>query len=450
MTDEVPTAGATRGPPADEPDIGAGGPEQHTVGAEEKGDAPTARSDFRLLWTGQTVSLVGDQFMLVALPLMAVTTLGVAASQAALLPFAFKFPFLLLGLPAGAILDRMRRRPTMIVSEVAQLVSCLLVAVLAMAHALPFWLLMGLIGVNGCVVVFFQVAYTSYLPSLFGGSSTLQRANARLQLSESVSRSVGPMAAGPLIALTGPAGAILVNSGSFLASAATLLGIRHREPPPQAEQREPGWLAREIREGLGFVLRHPLLEPVLMCGAVYVLFQSMVTTILVLYCAGVLKLGVAAIGLVVGAAALGYPIGNLVCGRLVDRIGTTRTIVLGATLSVSGFVIMGIAGAAGSVPGLIAGSIVHGIGEGAFGPTWTTLRQTSTPARLLGRVNSVERFLLWGVVPLGSLVSSVFIALIGLAGTFWVGTVGTALCLLPLLRRGVLAELRTVPQQRTD
>ncbi len=437
MSQEVPAAGTAPAPPPDD----AGGAD-----AGQELNSPTARRDFRLLWAGQSVSLLGDQFMLVALPLMAITTVGVSASKAALLPFAFKLPFLVLGLPAGAILDRIRRRPTLISSEIIQLLSFLLMGVLAAFGALSFALLVLLVVINGCVTVFFQVAYTSFLPSFLKEPRALQRANARLELSESVSRSVGPAIVGPLIALTGPVGAIFANSGSFLASAATLLGIRNREEPPRAEKRMKGWLRKEISEGLNFVIRHPILEPVLMCGAVYVLFQGMVNTILVLYCSQVLKLGFAEIGLVIGAAALGFPLGNLTSNRVVEKIGPLPAIVLGASVSAAGFVLMPIFGSIGSVAGLVAGSIIHGVGEGTFGPTWLTLRQTITPAPLLGRVNSVERFLLWGVVPLGSLAASILIALIGLPDTLWVGSLGTVACLPPLLRRGVLAGLR----RRTD
>jgi hypothetical protein len=104
-------------------------------------------------------------------------------------------------------------------------------------------------------------------------------------------------------------------------------------------------------------------------------------------------------------------------------------------------VLIPVAGGAGLTAGLVAASIMHGVGEGAFGPTWSTLRQTVTPAGLLGRVNSVERFLLWGAVPLGSLLASLSIRLTGLAGAMWIGALGTVLCLPPLLRRGVLASL---------
>jgi MFS family permease len=412
--------------------------------------APGERRDFRLLWTGQSISLLGDQLMVVALPLMAVTALGVSAAQAALLPFAMKLPFLLLGLPAGAILDHVRRRPVLLAGEAVQAACFLLVALLAAGGALPFWLLMVLVGVSGCATVFFQVAYTSYLPSLITEPRVLHRANARLQLSESVSRSVGPALAGPLIAVAGPVGAMLANAGSFLVSAGTLGGIRHREPRREPVVRVSGWLARDIKEGLAFVVRHPLLEPILLCGATYVLFQGVVMTILVLYCLQVLHLGAAVVGLVVGAAALGYPIGNLACARIADRIGPVRTIVAGAVTSVAGFAVMPVSGSAGLVTGLVAGSVLHGIGEGVFGPTWTTLRQTATPPALLGRVNSVERFVLWGVVPLSSLAAAALISAVGLAGALWVGALGTALCLPPLLRRGVLAGLRPAPGTPED
>src|SRR6266498_3027236 len=153
-------------------------------------DAPTARRDFGMLWAGQSLSLLGDQFMDIGLPLLAVTVLGVSAARAALLPFALFLPFLLLGLPAGAILDRLRRRPVLIACDSVQLASYLTIAVLATLHLLPFWLLMVLVGVCGFATVFFQVAYSSFLPTLFCEQRSLQRGNARLFFSESVSRSV--------------------------------------------------------------------------------------------------------------------------------------------------------------------------------------------------------------------------------------------------------------------
>jgi predicted MFS family arabinose efflux permease len=223
-----------------------------------------------------------------------------------------------------------------------QAVSYLAVALLAVTQRLPFWLLLLLIGINGCATVFFQIASTSYLPALLADPRSLQRGNIRLQLSESLSRSLGPALAGPLIAATGVASAVLA-AGTFVVSVLTLLGIRHREQRPAPPGIQRGWLVRDVRAGLAFVAHHRLLEPVLSCGTVYVLVQSMVMAILVLYC-GQVQLRAAAIGLVVGAAALGYPIGNLARGRLTDRLGAPRTLVMGAVVSVLGIVLIPVAG----------------------------------------------------------------------------------------------------------
>jgi len=416
-----------------------------TAGA---GNAPTARRDFALLWTGQSTSLLGDQFMVLALPLLAVTVLAASPAQAALLPFALYVPFLAFGLPAGAIVDRLARRPIMLLCDAIQCAAFLAIAALAVIGALSFPVLVLLVAVAGCATVFFQVAYTSYLPELFADPRDLHRGNARLYLSESVARAAGPAIAGALVRLSGVLWTVALNGLTFAVSAVALVAIRHRESPHvPATARTRGWLARDVREGLRFVFSHDKLEPVFLCGAVYVLFLSMVEASLVLYCRNVLGLDAIGIGIVVGAAAAGYPLGNLLSGRLVDRLGIPRTLVAGATVSVTGIVLMPVAGSAGSVVGLVAGSVVHSAGEGAFGPTSLTLRQTVTPSGLLARVNSVQRFLIWGMIPLGSLLAALTISIAGLSGAVWVGAIGTVLCLPTLIRRGIRTAL--LPERHT-
>ncbi|MEU7828728.1 MFS transporter [Nonomuraea sp. NPDC049129] len=426
----------------------------------------TADRDFGLLWAGQSLSLFGDQFMTLALPLLAVTVLGASPAQAALLPFALFVPFLPLGLPAGAIVDRLPRRTVMLVCDGVQVLAFGAIWVLAVLGGLTFPVLFALILVSGCAVVFFQVAYTSYLPSLYGEAEALHRGNTRLALSESAAKALGPMAAGPVIAALGLVGAIAANMVSFTASLTSLALIRHREKvatelsttaPGTApgsgtttpgHGREPGWMRRDIAEGLRFALRHPILRPVLACGTVYVLALSMVETSLVLYCRNVLGLSPGWIGVVIGAAAAGYPIGNLLSTRLIRRLGSPRTLVLAASVSVLGIVAMPALGSLGGAPGaigLVAGSIVHCVGEGAFSPTSITMRQVLTPASLLGRVGSVQRFLLWGAIALGSLLAAAATALGGLAAAVWIGALGTILCLPALLQRGIRAAMTSAP-----
>lgn len=403
---------------------------------------PTVRRDFALLWAGQSLSLFGDQFMTLALPLLAVTLLGASPAQAALLPFALFLPFLPLGLPAGAIVDRLPRRTTMLVCDGVQIVAFGSIFVLAVTGALTFPLLFCLVLLSGSAVVFFQVAYTSYLPSLFHDERDLHRGNTRLALSESTAKAVGPIVAGPVIAVVGLAGAVAANTVSFLVSVLSLTSIRHREERPAAAARERGWLRRDIAAGLRFAIGHPLLEPVLTCGTVYVLFLSMIETSLVLYGRDVLGLSTLGIGVVVGAAAAGFPIGNVLSARLIRRFGAARGLVVAASVSVTGIVLMPLFGSYGGLlgtVGLVAGSILHGVGDGAFGPTSVTQRHTETPAELLGRVASVQRFLIWGAVALGSLLASLAIELTGLRGAVWIGGLGTVLCLPALFRRGIRA-----------
>ncbi|MEV4015543.1 MFS transporter [Nonomuraea angiospora] len=404
-----------------------------------------ARRDFGLLWAGQSLSLFGDQFMTLALPLLAVTVLGATPAQAALLPFALFLPFLPLGLPAGAIVDRLPRRTVMLVCDGVQVIAFGAIWVTAVTGVLSFPLLFALVLLSGCAVVFFQVAYTSYLPGLFPDPGELHTGNTRLALSESTAKAVGPMAAGPVIGLLGVAGALLANTVSFAASLVTLVAIRHREAPPAVTVRERGWVRRDVAAGLRFALGHPVLEPVITCGTVYVLFLSMVETSLVLYCRNVLGLSPQWIGIVVGAAAAGYPIGNLASAFLIRRLGSPRALMLAATVSVLGIVAMPVLGAHGSLgaAGLVIGSIVHCVGEGAFSPISLTLRQTQTPPELLGRVSAVQRFQLWGAVALGALLASGATALAGLESAVWIGALGTILCLPALLRRGIRTAVLT-------
>lgn len=419
---------------------------QPTVPVSDRPTEPQASHGmgaFRYLWAGQSVSLLGDQLMIIALPLLAVITLHHSAAEAVLLPFGLYFPFLLLGLPAGAIADRSRKRRLMIVCDGVQLIVFMAIAVLAAERQLPFPLLLVLVGVAGCATVLFQVSYTSYLPHLISEEAALHKGNSRLFLSESLSQTLGPMAAGPIIAFLGPIAAVAANASTFLVSILTLSAIRHPEPRQEVAARPRGWMRTEVREGLRFALRHPLLQPVLVCGSVYVLFLSMVEAIMVLYCRDVLHLSALKIGIVIGAAAAGFPIGNIVSGRLRARVGVARTLVCGACVSVAGLVSMAVAGnVLRSAAGLVVASVVHGLGEGTFGPTALTLRQTETPANLLGRVNSIQRFLIWGAIPLGSLLASAVTAFAGLTAAMWVGGLGTVMCLPPLVRRGILQGLR--------
>lgn len=407
--------------------------------------------DFRFLWAGQSTSLFGDQFLKFVLPVLAVQLLGVSESKAILLTFSLSVPFLIIGLPAGAIVDRLPRRLTMIVCDGTQAVIYTLTAILAFYGALTFPLMMFFMLLAGSAFVFFQIASTSIIPEIFRTGRDMQRGNSRLFLSESVMETLGPMTAGPLVAAFGVVSALVINAVTFIGSLSAFLFIKAGDARPDSEsdKKEKGWLYRDIREGLAFVISHPRIEPVVSCGVIYVLFARMIEVSLVLYCLNVLGLSAATAGVVVGIAAVGFPVGNILSPHALNRFGTARTLVFGAVVSIAGLIMIPVSGAAGNVAALLAASFVHGLGEGLFGPTALTLRQSETPVKLLGRMNSVQRFFMWGAIPLGSLLTAFFVSLVGLSGVLWIGGVGTSLCLPMLLRRGIWKELRT-PNPQSD
>jgi len=398
--------------------------------------------DFSMLWAGQSLSMFGDQFLLLALPLLAVEVIGVSVSEATLLPFAMYAPFLVIGLQVGALMDRMPRKITMIACDITQLFVFVSIATTAYLGILSFWTLMSLVAIGGIAVVFFQIAYTSYVPDLLTSEIDIQRGNTRLFFSESMSRTLGPMLGGPVIAFFGLISTILINATTFLLSFFFLLGIKYQSKKLKVRPRDKGWMIKDIKEGLKYVFSNNKLEPMIMCSLVYVFFLSMIEFSLVLYCRKILELDVATIGLVVGASAAGLPIGNLICTKLTEIYGTSVVLVFGATVSVSGLMFIPIMGHMSSIAGLITASILHGIGEGTFSPTAMTLRQTATPTELLGRVNSVQRFLIWGAIPVSSLFTSLCIKLLGLNTALWIGGFGSVLCLIPLLRRDILKDLK--------
>ena len=144
------------------------------------------------------------------------------------------------------------------------------------------------------------------------------------------------------------------------------------------------------------------------------------------------------IGFVVGSAAVGFLIGNTILVKRSQQINNTKMLIYSATVSVIGLSFIPIMGYFGTVYGIVAASIIHGMGEGVFGPYAATIRQLASPSHMLGRVNAVQRTLNWGAWALGSFASAFLVSIVGLQTTLFIGGFGTTLCLIVLLRRGVL------------
>src|SRR5919112_1243601 len=214
--------------------------------------------DFMKLWAGQTVSEFGSRFTRDGLPLVAVISLGATATQTGLLAAASTVPVLLFALFAGVWVDRFRRRPLLVSTDLARAAVLLLVPVGAWLGFLRIELVIAVAVATGALTVFFDVAYRSYLPDLVDREHLVE-GNSKLAVSGGAAEVAGPALVGAVIQMITAPVAILIDAVSFLCSAFAVGAIRGREPSsPRSEERSG--MRRDIAEGARVVLHHPVLR----------------------------------------------------------------------------------------------------------------------------------------------------------------------------------------------
>jgi MFS family permease len=403
--------------------------------------------NFVKLWGAATVSQVGSQVTLIALPLVAVLTLDASAFQVALLT-AFDFvPFLLFGLPAGVWIDRLARRPVMVATDIGRALALLTIPLAYAADALTLVQLYAVGFLAGVMSVFFELAATSYLPSLVGRERLID-ANSKLEISRSGVFIVGPGLGGALInALTAPV-AVVVDAISFLASGVLVLGIRARER--WAETREPRVGVRtELLEGLRYVLSHRYLWPIASCTATLNLFWNAAFAIYFVFLARDLGLDPAVIGLVFALGNVGWLAGALLARRVTGRVGVGWTLAGSAFLFGPAGALIAVTPESAPLPFLIAAQGLGSFAGVLYNITSVTLRQSVTPDRLQGRTVGAIRTVVWGVTPLGALLGGVLASVVGLRATFWIAAVGSAAAALPILLSSA-RSLRRMPEPQPE
>lgn len=393
------------------------------------------QADFRKLWLGHSVSELGSQISFVAIPVTAVTVLGAGPFETGLLGALQFLPFLVLGLPAGVWVDRVARRPILILADLGRAVALVTVPLawtLGMLR-LPQLYAVGL--VVGGLTVFFDIAQQSYVPSLVEPDQ-LVHGNSYLALSESVAEVAGPGLGGLLIGLTSAPAAILADAASFLLSAAGLLLIR---TPDVVVRRAGGTtlLRRELGEGLTYVLRHPLLRPIAICSSLTNLFSRAAGALVVVFAVRELGLGAGGIGLCFSLGSLGGPAGAAVAARVGRRYGPGPTIVAAAWTACPSWLLLALAPRSQAILFMVAAGILGSFAGVIYNVTQITLRQTITPRSLRARMTATMRFMVWGTVPLGALGGGVLGAHLGLRPTLVVAACCQLLAALPVTLSGV-------------
>ena len=393
--------------------------------------------DFLSFWGAQTISQFGSQVTFLALPLVAILALEESTFRVAALTTVEFLPFLLFALPVGVWVDRLRRRPILILADIVRAFALLTIPIAHWLGALTIWQLYAVAFVHGIGTVFFDVSYQSYLPALVGREQVVE-GNSKLEVSRAAANIGGPGIAGGLVAaLTAPI-AILADAISFLCSA-VLLGVikKPEEAPPRDERRS---MKAELGEGLRYVFTHRYQRGIVGTVALSNFFGNIVFSILLVFAVRELGLSAGTIGVVFAVGNLGTLVAALTARRISDRLGVGRTIVLATFLFGPGSLLIALTPKDLAIPLITLSMMLLGFGGILFNVTMISLIQAITPDRILGRANASRRFVVWGVIPLGGLVGGALGSTIGLRETMVIGALGGVLAVVPVL----LSPVRSV------
>jgi MFS family permease len=404
---------------------------------------------FRRLWAGQTVSLLGDQISLFAVPLTAVLVLHAGATQMGLLTAAGLVPSLLFSLSAGSLIDRHgHRRRIMMATDIGR---ALLMATIPLSYALGRLSLGQLYAVTfavGTLDVLFFVAYSALFVSVVRPDDYVA-GQSLLNGSRAMSFILGQSGAGVLVAAFSPPGAIVIDAATFLVSAYALARIRPAEPPTSSDAGR-GHLMRGVR----FIVGSPVLRAALGATATVNCFTFSFNAIMILYATTALHIRPAALGLVLGAGAVGGLLASAVTRRVSDRIGIGPTFIVGCVLFPAPLALVPLAGGSHDVvlACLFAAEFGAGAGVMLLDISIGAIFAGVIPDALRSRVSGAYRTVNYGVRPLGALTGGVLGSAIGLRPTLALSVAGAVTGALWLVRSPVpqLRELTPAADQQED
>ncbi|MDX6413449.1 MAG: hypothetical protein QOH23_859 [Gaiellaceae bacterium] len=408
---------------------------------------PLRSRDFRLLWLGMSVSLVGDGMFLVA---AAWTAYSLWNSPAALsvVGIAITVPTIACLLLGGAISDRLDRRKIMLFADLGRAGAIGLLAALALGHVLTFAALVIIVAVYGVGAAFFTPAFESIVPSIVPADD-LAQANALDQFVRPIAlRLIGPALGGLLVGVLGAGTAFALDAGSFLVSAITVVAMR---PSATGAAAVPTSTLAAVRDGFRFVRGRVWLWGTLASAAVaYLVFLGPTEVLLPYVIKNVLHGSASDLGLVLAAGGLGA-IGAAV---LMGQVGTPRRSVTFiylcwtlATLAIVGY------GVGRSIPQLMVACLLFNALEAAGTVVWSTVKQQHVPAHLLGRVSSLDWLISISLLPVSFALTGPVASLVGiretLIGAGIVGSVATLAALYLPGMRDIEEEAAGTPRPAT-
>jgi MFS family permease len=359
--------------------------------------------EFRKLWIGQSISAIGSSVTFVALPLTAAFTLSATAQQMGLLVAAGWLPYLLFALFAGAWSDRLPRKPILVVTDLARAAILVTIPLAAFAGVLRIEHVLVAAFIAGSMTVLFRSAYLPFIPVLVGRDALVE-ANAKVALSESVGRVVGPSLGGLLVQLVTAPFAILVDALSFVVSALAVAAVRVTEAPPPRTERRSIW--SEIAEGIRVLVANPFTRTVAIIGLLFNVAITIGDAVYVLYATRGLGLDGALLGGVYTVAGLASVAGATLVQRTTARFGIGPSMVGSILLlTLAGLLVL----AAGGPPIAAAAYLatrgaMTGFAAAVFNVTSSAVYQAAIPDRLQGRVGGAGQVLGLGLIPVSAIV----------------------------------------------
>jgi MFS family permease len=444
--------------------------------------------NFARLWTAATVSLFGTQVSQIAIPFIAAVVLNASAAEVGLLTTIEFLPFLLFTLPAGVWVDRFPKKRILVLGDLVR-AAMLLSIPIAYAiptgdggHALTIWQLYVVGFVNGIATVFFDVADQSYLPTILERNELVE-GNSKLQVSGSSAQILGqPLGGGIVAVLTAPV-AVLVDAISFVASAGLIVSIRERLRPRdtagitsdpasavaadavdgptaegsvKAETAAPadpappgGGMRRQIAEGLRYIFGHEFLGNIAATTGTSNLFGNIGFAIFPVFAYKTLELQPEQVGTIGGLGGAGVLVGALIASRVQARLGVGRTILFSIAAIGPLSLLLPLSTPQTAFWLLSISFFLSSITNVMYNISQVSLRQAITPEHFLGRMNATMRFLVWGTIPVGSLIGAALSGIVGVQTTMWISAILGCFAFLPILFSKV-PSIQTIPTGDPD
>jgi MFS family permease len=373
-------------------------------------------------WSAMAVSNTGTAVTLVALPLVAVSTLDASAFEVSLLPAATYLAWALIGLPAGVFVLRLPLRGTQVAMDVVRGVAIASVPLVWWLGHLTMIHLVAVALVISVATVLFDVGNATFLPSIVSRDELTAR-NSLVSATHSATQLGGPSVGGVVVQALGAVPTLLLDAVSFVVSAVLLSGLP-RGSVPELPDRPGMWTL--IREGWRFVVRHPVMRPCMAAATTDNFATGALMALIPVFLVRDLHASPALVGLLIAADGVGSLLGAAAAPWLTARLGSARALMVGAVGGAATALLMPVGQGGWGMVAFAVANIGFGAGAVVFSIGARTHRQVASPPELLSRVMATVRFVSWGAIPFGALLGGAVASMIGSRGALWVA------CLLTL------------------